>query len=159
MGQSPTITDTMEAHALEAVNLAQATAQQKLDFSEDSIKAVEKVLDGLHKSIPRDLQKIDSKGVAGHEVADWVSNLYGAYIGEVMRRNIGGDWVVDDKMSPGTKIISFRIGHLQTCPSAKVYKRIINGSEDDVWFYYRVLIERHRKMAGTKYENTLPRPH
>ena len=142
MSQSPTITDTMEAYALEAVNLAQTTSQQKLDFSEDSIKTLEKILDAIHKSIPRDVLQKRIKGVAVSEIVDQVCNTYGAYIGEVMRRNIGGEWMLDDKFSPGQKIVSLRVGHLQTFPSSKVLKRILDGPGDDVWFYYRVFVEQ-----------------
>ena len=132
----------MEAYALEAVNLAQTTSQQKLDFSEDSIKTLEKILDAIHKSIPRDVLQKRIRGVAGSEIVDQVCNTYGAYIGEVMRRNIGGEWMLDDKFSPGRKIVSLRVGHLQTFPTSKVLKRILDGPGDDVWFYYRVFIKQ-----------------
>jgi hypothetical protein len=138
MSQPLTIAEAMGNYALEAVNLAQAVSKRKLDFSEESVKVVEAILSQLHTELPREKRK------PLPEVIDQVCNVYGAYIGEVMRRTMGGEWVLDDKMSPGNKIISLRLGNTQTCPSAKVYKRIMNGSEDDVWFYYRVLVERSK---------------
>ena len=136
MSQTRTIADTMELVAREAASLAQSSAGQKLDFSEESIKIVESILGQLHS------EKKNAKASPQPEVINRVCHIYGAYIGEVMRRNIGGEWILDDKLARGQKIPAMRKGQMQTSPFAKVYKRIMNGPEDDVWFYYRVFVER-----------------
>src|SRR5208283_4077144 len=118
MNQAPTNGDMMVAYAQNAVNFVQSALHQKLDFSGDSIKTVEEILGRYQAELPR--------VSPSPETIDQVCNMFGAYIGEVMRRNIGGEWVLDDKISPGSKIISLRVGHLQTFPSSKVYKRIMN---------------------------------
>ena len=129
----------MEVYAKEAVSLSQATMGQKLDFTEESIKTVENILGRYHS------EKERAGAHASPKIVDQVCQIYGAYIGEVMRRNYGGEWMLDDTFSPGTKIPALRMNQLQTSPSAKVYKRIMNGSEDDVWFYYQVFIGNFKK--------------
>jgi hypothetical protein len=129
----------MEASALEAVNLAQATTGRKLDFTLDSIKSVEAILANYHA----EKQKANPPA----ETVDQVCNTFGAYVGEVIRRSVGGEWVWDDKISPREKIPALRIGNIETSPSVKVFKRIMNGSEDDLWFYFRVLVEQVKKQS------------
>ena len=58
------------------------------------------------------------------------------FIGEVIRRTHEGEWVKEDTM--GEKdVITLKINEVNIFPAEKAYKRIINGSEDDIWFYYK----------------------
>ena len=102
----------------------------ELDYSEDSLRAVERIIDD--------------------ELADWrpwrrgkakkaavpVASLVGAYVGEVMVRNLGGTW---------GWMPEYDVAAVQTAaggwtsPPAKAQKRFINGKEDDLVFYYEVL--------------------
>lgn len=138
MNANSSIAETMVALANDAVALARSVAGCNLDFSEESIRRVEEILGKMHVGL--------AKANPPREVIEQVCNVYGAYIGEVMRRNEGGDWFLDEKVLPGEKIAALRVGSLQTSPSAKVFKRIMNGPEDDVWFYYRVLSQQFKEI-------------
>lgn len=138
MNRTHTFVNAVIAHADEAVALAQNTAGYKLDFSEDSIKFIEEILGRMHTEIR------EGKANPPTEVIERVCSVYGAYIGEVMRRIIGGEWILDDKVLSGTKILALKCGTMQTSPCAKVYKRILNGPEDDVWFYYKIFVEQSK---------------
>ena len=142
MNPAPTNGDTMAAYAQGAVNFVQSSLHQRLDFSEDSIKTVEEILGRYQSELPR--------ASPTPETIDLVCNIFGAYIGEVMRRNVGGEWVLDDRLTPGSQTISLLVGHMQTMPSAKVCKRIMNGAEDDVCFYYRCFTEECLKNGSKK---------
>jgi hypothetical protein len=67
--------------------------------------------------------------------------MYGGYIGEVFRRVGGGEWSFDEEAGPGQNYVCLRNGDQRIWPPSKVYKRITNGSEDNVWFYSRAVME------------------
>lgn len=64
--------------------------------------------------------------------------MYGGYLGEVIRRARGGEWVIDTEVAPGQQVLSLRKGDNRMFPANKVQKRLLNGSEDNVWFYFQV---------------------
>ena len=60
--------------------------------------------------------------------------LWGAYIGEVFRRNIGGEWIEwEDQYG---KAIAFQSGNVKVFPSNKVHKRLVNRAEHNLHDYY-----------------------
>jgi hypothetical protein len=138
----PTVTDMMVAYAQDAVDHAQANTGVALDYSVDSVKHVEEILEQLHASLPRGLfGKLFGKGPTP-ETIDTIAKMYGGYVGEVLRRAAGGEWSFDDEIVPGQKAICLSKGDARIWPTIKVHKRIANGSEDNVWFYLRVVMQR-----------------
>lgn len=144
MEPKPTVADMMAAYAQDAVDHAKAAAGMTLDYSPDSIKHVEGVLETLNAAMPRGLSRIFRRGPSREDVAT-MARMYGGYIGEVVRRTAGGEWVFDTTIAPGETVISLRKGEQRIFPPAKVEKRLANGSEDNVWFYYQVLMKEHWK--------------
>jgi hypothetical protein len=132
----------MAAYAQDAVDHAKTAAGVTLDYSPDSIKQVEGVLETLYAATPRGLSRIFRRGPTQEDVAT-MAKMYGGYIGEVVRRTAGGEWVLDTEIAPGETVISLRKGDQRIFPPAKVHKRLANGSEDSVWFYYQVLMKEH----------------
>ena len=55
-----------------------------------------------------------------------------------MRKNFGGDWSIKNLLNQGN-IVLLTIGDTELSPVAKVYKRLTNGPEDNVWHYYQWL--------------------
>lgn len=122
----------MAALAQDAVNQAQGQFQVSLDYSEASIAKVESILAQLGTSLP------DPK-------REQQAMLWGAYIGEVARRHHGGAWVVPSD-GPFTGVITLQAADGNSfSPPAKVHKRLTNGDEDNVAFYYRVMFNRDKK--------------
>jgi hypothetical protein len=116
--------------ATEAVKDAARENHVKLDYSIDSIKQVEEILGSLHDQYARDPSSVSAKGLG---------SAYGAYVGEVIRRNeSGAKWERDDAVA-GEKSypIIWQSGH--SYPMAWCYHRIVNGAEDNVWIKYRAL--------------------
>jgi ribulose bisphosphate carboxylase small subunit len=130
---TPTLTDMMVAYAEDAVELGKRGFNIALDYSEESLKQVEAILDRYHKDLPK------NKKDRPPEDRIWtIANGWAGYIGEVIRKTWGGEWVHESYSPPGATII-LKIGSFDIFLPAKVYKRLVNGSEDNIWHLYQVL--------------------
>ena len=118
------------AHRLTGtLHMALTTAHAKwnlaLDFSLESVKQVESVLDRLHIMAAKAAtdQKPSEDQIAG------VAAAWGVYVGEVMRRAAGGTWSM-----PGG-VLTLTIGEMKCWPTQKVRKRLVDGEADGIPFY------------------------
>ncbi len=122
----------MPAFAQRAVEAAKRDFQIELDYSEASIRSLEEVAGRMFSQKPSGAQ------------LEQLCFLYGAYLGEVARRHHGGDWVIPTD-GPYAGVVTLQTkGGSQTSPSAKLYKRLTNGDEDNLDFYYKVLFQREQ---------------
>ncbi len=137
----PTLDDTIDELAQAAVYLAREQFEIDLDFSEDSLQQVETILDGYYKILPkgvmRTLGQILKRGPSQEEIQR-MAMVWGAYIGEVIRRHWGGEWTTESNAPVGA-VLTLRVHEIEMFPPAKAYKRLTNGPEDNIWFYYEVL--------------------
>jgi hypothetical protein len=136
----------MSAYALDAVDLARTRFGVELAFTERSIEALEGILGGLHASIPTGLGRVFRRGPT-QEQLDQMAKVWGGYLGEVMRRLWGGEWATHTALQPGY-VLTLKLGNREVYPPTKVYKRMVNGPEDNVWHYYQILRERHGQPSG-----------
>lgn len=134
-----TIGDTMAGLAEDAVGHALADSGLVLDYSPASVEHVEAVLAKLYGAIPRSLFARIFRKQPSAAVFLAVCRMYGAYLGEVLRRVGGGEWVVDRDVSPGLEIVCLELGDARVWPVSKVQKRLVDGPEDNVWHYYQVV--------------------
>ncbi len=119
--------------ASEAVKDAEVNNHLTLDYSPDSIRAVDQILGKLHDQYVRAPLSISVRGLAAS---------YGAYIGEVIRKNEPNvHWERDDPVM-GEKVYPLHWASGNSYPMAWCQKRIVNGEEDDVWVKYTVLRDR-----------------
>jgi hypothetical protein len=144
---NPTVNDMMAAYALDAVDHARSAFAVELDFSPASIQRVEAILAKLHSSIPRGLLRLLKRGPS-EDTVDQICKMYGGYIGEVFRRQRGGTWQFDQEVLPGHLVIALMNGDSRIFPPSKVRKRLENGSEDNVWSYFRVLIDESSPVSS-----------
>lgn len=140
MNESVTIGDMMAAYATDAVELCQKEFEVALDYSEESVELVEAILAGIHEQLPRGfISKILRKGPSP-ETIDQLAKMLGGYVGEVMRRNWGGNWKPESDAFPGELIYTLEIpGRGDVWPHMKAGKRIVNGPEDNIWHYFQYL--------------------
>ena len=122
-----------EAYALDAVDFAARNFQIILDWSDDNVRLVEGCLKTLH----------DQLGDArpAEETVWTFAKVFGSYVGEVFRRNHGGEWgmiQLDGESFPG---IQYESGVL-CWPWSRAYKRITIGGEENIWHYYCILLEK-----------------
>ena len=135
------LAQVMSSAAEDAVREALSVFGVALDYSEGSIQAVEKILGRIHDSRPKGLLRLFRRGPSGEEI--WAHALsLGAYVGEVMRRQWGGAW---EPPLPdiGKAFVTLHLSWGTVWPTAKALKRLLNGAEDNVWLYYRVLKADH----------------
>ena len=99
------------------------------DYSEAFLPEVESILQLLHLSMPASKPSEDD--------IEQFCTMFGSYLGETYRRNRGGEWGVSDGNTP---TLSFGGGY-KSFPWARVYKRLINGEEDNVHHWYLGMVQ------------------
>ncbi|HYO78577.1 MAG TPA: hypothetical protein VE010_19110 [Thermoanaerobaculia bacterium] len=137
----------MEAYASDAVDAARANFNIELDYSPASVKAVEELLGRVYPAVRRGwFRRFFRIGLSDGEL-ETICKMFGGYIGEVVRRQKGGTWqLVQDPI--GTEnVIALVNGEGRIFPPSKVYKRLVNGAEDDVWFYFQVVTDLAERVG------------
>jgi len=128
------IQEIAEHYAGDAVSFALKQFKITLDWSDESIKEVEFILDYMHKQALKDKPSDD-------EIFSFAKG-FGSYIGEVYRRNHGAEWGMftwEGESFPG---LQSKQNPNNFWPWGKVQNRIKNGEEDNVQQYYHLLIEK-----------------
>jgi hypothetical protein len=111
--------------AAEAVSLTEIWFCEVLDFSEASIALLEAAVEEVDDLTP---------GGDSAENIDLLSWVWGSYIGEVLRRQVGGEWLEwEDEYG---QAIVLQSGKFKVFPHDKVRKRFINGKEHNLEAYY-----------------------
>lgn len=132
----------MKNHAARAVQVAREKFGVALDGSPESIKELERLLERLHQ---RHRQKSFSTTELGEECLTW-----GAYVGESLLRerpDLWTGWRRDSKVLGKHSYPLVGEGDRETYVVGWIYKRIAEGSEDNVWHKFAVLTGRVRTMS------------
>ena len=124
--------DQMGVCAQEAVTIARDRYSVTLDFSEASVKQLETLLANMHNG----LAKPGDPARPSDEWITCVAATFGAYLGEILRRNLGGTWLKQNPRAPGSLPALNVHGDVLT-PCRKVLKRILEGPAEDVAFFYQ----------------------
>lgn len=122
-----------------AIDMVQALGlrKYKLDFSEDSIRFVEHILDTL------------SRKKLSNEAVTEVSRKASSYIGEVMRRFHGGEWKLEGSVPSAG--VAMMINGKEAYLFQKVGSRLINGSEDNIWDFYNICVGKVKAIPANDY--------
>jgi hypothetical protein len=121
------------ARKAEAVVAAAAANRDELDFSLESVVGLDAMLDRL-------FARRWPLGRGGRLDVDRFGPMIepiGAYLGETLRRNVGGAWGVNEEYGPGLLLPS----GMWTFPLAKAEKRFRNGHEDSLALYASVMAD------------------
>jgi hypothetical protein len=107
----------------------------KLDYSVGSLQPVDDIL-----------EKMRGDGVKSTQVAETLFG-FGCYVGEVFVRNVAAIWrnSADTKMAgmPGFPLV-IQTGADAFCnPIGKAFKRVDNGIEDSLPYFYQVFSKPH----------------
>jgi len=131
---SESIRRDAEASAADAVRIAKTQFNVALDGSEASIDDIEKALDRLHASYviatpkPSDTQLLP------------VARAFGAYVGEVFRRNHGAAW--GTVTMNGADYAGLRTdAGVNVWWTGRVLNRITDGPENNIAVFYRKLAQ------------------
>jgi len=88
----------MEKLAYHAVMVARDKFGIRLDFSENSLGQLEILLQQAYEGYKEGYKRsVDSGGSSLNVSMENTVRVWGSYFGEVMRRSLGGDWIVDQK--------------------------------------------------------------
>ena len=133
---------SVEAMAATASNLAVARARSRwaiqLDYSANSIEVVEMILAQLHDTYKTEPEVVDVNSMAF---------IFGAYIGETIRRNHRATyWQRDFDCYP------LHFGETTCFPMAWCTTRIAVGSAENVWVKYQMLTQPEHIPVTRLYE-------
>ena len=127
-----TVNHVMEAYAKDAVDTAAKGFQVTLDYSPESVALLEEIVGRQHDEFAKGDKPSDEK-------LQTFCKVWGAYLGEVMRRQRGGEWSVP-KDGPFQGVYTLTMNTTSTSPPSKVWKRIVDGPGDDLHAYYKVIL-------------------
>lgn len=123
----------MEGYARAAVEIARTEFQHTLDFSAESVDALDEILVTVSESPERDM--------------DFEVRLWGAYLGELIRQRYAGGWEMTQYPGGTVAVPAVEVRGSRLFPLMKVYRRLTIGEEDDLSSFYATVIERLGKPA------------
>ena len=124
----PTLGAMMEGYAEAAVETAKKEHQHSLDYSAESINALDEIIVLLSESVDIDL--------------DFESRLWGSYLGEVIRSRYAGMWEMTQYPGGQVAVPAVEVRGSRLFPLMKVYRRLTNGEEEDLRTFYNMVTER-----------------
>ena len=104
-----------------------------MDYSPASVERAEEALDLMCQS-PK-FEKMTDKDIRAEAL------IFGAYVGEVIRRQYGGTWSENHKqVGPGSYPLHWNAK--DSFPFVWCYKQLKNGPEDNVWHKYQYFVSK-----------------
>jgi len=136
----------MQSYAEQAVAAAREF-QIELDYSEESLKQVENILERMQDPIPGGAAT--SSAPSGADTED-LCKVWGGYLGEVVRRRWGGEWVLETYPGGNVLTVALSVPGGMVFPSMKIYRRLSQGDKENVWTFYCMMRDRFRAQPGGK---------
>jgi len=133
------IGEMMESLARDAVSIAAREYKIDLDYAGGSLQQVESIMGILYERSPQGMfADLAAKPVDGAEL-ERHCKLWGGYIGEVVRKRWGGEWILASY--PGWKALvpAVEVNGARLFPMMKVHRRLTQGSDESVWSFYQML--------------------
>jgi hypothetical protein len=126
MADFTSIAEMMQSCAADAVRVAHDRFGFVLDYSETSIESIETIL----STIAGNLNSSDS------DELERQVKLWGAYLGEVVRRRRDGAWELVSYPGRVAAVPALVVAGSQLYPLMKVYRRLTLGEAENVWKFY-----------------------
>jgi len=126
----PDLGDRMARHAEDAVEHARTTFGVELDGTRDSIELLEMIGYTIHRLLAEEGEQLSDPEF------DTLCTIYGGYLGEVIRKTLGGDWEYDLLAQPGSALISLRLEQGRVFPPMKWARRIEKGNDEDLRVFF-----------------------
>jgi len=147
MANTTSVNARMQQIAEYAIKVAAEKFERSLDFSVNSLATLEGLLQ-------RAYQQNSSHGIS-EEAIQKTARIWGGYLGEIMRRTWGGEWVVNGQD------VNLLINGKSYSPIQQVYQRIKIGQQFDIKKYFAAIPSEEMafKNAGVDNSSTpdLPR--
>ena len=129
----PDLGAMMEGYSQAAAELARSEFKQNLDFSSESIDSLDDILVRIGESPELDM--------------DFEVRLWGAYLGEVLRRRYAGTWEMTPYPGGVAAVPAVELRGSRLFPLMKVYRRLTEGEEEDLRAFFSMVTERLGKPA------------
>jgi hypothetical protein len=129
----PDLGSMMEGYARAAAEFAKKEFKQNLDFTSESIDALDEILVVVGESPEIDV--------------DFETRLWGSYLGEILRRRYAGTWEMTQYPGGLVAVPAVDVRGSRLFPLMKVYRRLTIGEEDDLRAFYTMATERLGKPA------------
>lgn len=124
----PDLSAMMAGYAQAAAELGKQAFNQNLDFTAESIDALDEILVLVGESPELDL--------------DFEVRLWGSYLGEVLRQRYAGSWEMTQYPGGAVAVPAIEVRGSRLFPLIKVYRRLTIGEEEDLRSFYSVVTER-----------------
>ena len=126
----------MSECAIDAVEAAKQEFNIELDHSVESVSLVDDIL----------LSFVDKyhDQVLENEAVFTICNIFGAYIGEICRETLGGEWLYDQS-NPDAPYVLLVIGTNSYAFAGICYERLVNDSQVSVKSYFDNALSNHRQ--------------
>jgi len=118
----------MDGYARAAADVARTSFQKTLDFTSDSIDTLDDLLVMVGESPELDL--------------DFEVRLWGAYLGEVLRRRYAGSWEMTPYPGGAMAVPAVDVRGSRLFPLVKVFRRLTMGEEEDLRSFFSMVTER-----------------
>ncbi|WP_433372730.1 DUF6278 family protein [Actinoplanes sp. CA-142083] len=115
--------------AADIVGSAAQVSGVELDYTPESLALVDGIFDEFR-----------ADGVTSEQLAETLFG-FGCYVGEVLTRNAGGRWraTTEQEQALAGWPMMVELGEQRWCnPIAKAFKRLDNGPEDSLRYFYTV---------------------
>ena len=122
-----TLGDEMKAHALEAQRFSRKHLVLELDFSEASVKELENQADSVTYAL---------RGGKTPENVAMLTRLWGAYLGESLRKATGAEWV--EELAGQVRRIGLKTGSNPAVhPHEQVHQRLIGTASYNLLSFFQ----------------------
>ena len=129
----PDLGTMMEGYAQAAVERGAGEFRAKLDFSSESVDALDEILVLVGESPELDV--------------DFEVRLWGSYLGEMLRRRYAGSWEMTQYPGGGAAVPAVEVRGSRLFPLMKVYRRLTAGEEEDLRGFFTMVTERLGRPA------------
>ncbi|GFD68468.1 hypothetical protein KUL156_03360 [Alteromonas sp. KUL156] len=72
-----------------------------------------------------------------------ICNIFGAYIGEILRVQLDGEWIYDQS-NPQAPTVFLKVGENTYALAGICYERLVNDSQVSVFAYYEQALSNHK---------------
>jgi hypothetical protein len=136
----------MAEYAQDAADTARDKFQIDLDYSLESIDSLNIILQAQFDAMPTGWQLLYRFRPSKRKLRTW-SKMWGGYLGEVIRREWGGQWVepADGPFKGGVTLL---VQGTMLSPIARAHKQLVNGADASVAAYVASLIPIFSRPAG-----------
>ena len=121
-----------------------------LDYSEESLQQVETILDRLQDPIPGGVRGAATSAAPSDAETEDLCKVWGGYLGEVVRRRWGGEWVLETYPGGNFLTVALSVPGGKVFPSMKIYRRLSQGAAENVWSFYCMMRDRFQAQPRGK---------